>query len=305
MNARYKADVALLTDHRYESMVALPGDWYLGNILEDDGLLQNELERQGISSVRVDWARKDVDWSQYKCVVFRTTWDYFDRFEEFSQWLSAVSKQTKLCNPYSIIKWNMDKHYLKDLESKGIPVTPSRFVEKGNTVNIEDEILKSGWHELVIKPCVSGAARHTYRVNKLNAKAIETVVNELLKHESFVYQPFLESVLTQGEDTLMLFDGKFSHAIRKLAKPGDFRVQDDHGGTVHDYQPDAEQIEFAEKAMAVCSTLPSYGRVDMVRDNQGKLALMELEMIEPELWLRKHPPSAKLFAESITRVIKG
>ncbi len=286
-------------------MVALPGDWYLGNILEDDGLLQNELERQGISSVRVDWARKDVDWSQYKCVVFRTTWDYFDRFEEFSQWLDDVSKQTKLCNPYSMIKWNMDKHYLKDLESKGIPVTPSRFVEKGSTVNIEDEILKSGWHELVIKPCVSGAARHTYRVNKLNAKAIETVVNKLLKYESFVYQPFLESVLTQGEDTLMLFDGKYSHAIRKLAKPGDFRVQDDHGGTVHDYQPDAEQIEFAEKAMAVCSTLPSYGRVDMVRDNQGKLALMELEMIEPELWLRKHPPSAKLFAESIARVIKG
>ncbi len=305
MNAKHKADVALLTDHRYEAMVALPGDWYLGNILEDDGLLQKELEGQGISSVRVDWARKDMDWSQYKCVVFRTTWDYFDRFEEFSQWLDDVSKQTKLCNPYSMIKWNMDKHYLKDLESKGIPVTPSRFVEKGSTVNIEDEILKSGWHELVIKPCVSGAARHTYRVNKLNAKAIETVVNKLLKYESFVYQPFLESVLTQGEDTLMLFDGKFSHAIRKLAKPGDFRVQDDHGGTVHDYQPDAEQIEFAEKAMAVCSTLPSYGRVDMVRDNQGKLALMELEMIEPELWLRKHPPSAKLFAESIARVIKG
>ncbi|MEI6770828.1 MAG: hypothetical protein WCL90_04670, partial [Planctomycetota bacterium] len=199
MNAKHKADVALLTDHRYEAMVALPGDWYLGNILEDDGLLQKELERQGISSVRVDWARKDMDWSQYKCVVFRTTWDYFDRFEEFSQWLDDVSKQTKLCNPYSMIKWNMDKHYLKDLESKGIPVTPSRFVEKGSTVNIEDEILKSGWHELVIKPCVSGAARHTYRVNKLNAKAIETVVNKLLKYESFVYQPFLESVLTQGE----------------------------------------------------------------------------------------------------------
>jgi glutathione synthase/RimK-type ligase-like ATP-grasp enzyme len=305
MNAKHKADVALLTDHRYEAMVALPGDWYLGNILEDDGLLQKELEGQGIPSVRVDWARKDMDWSQYKCVVFRTTWDYFDRFEEFSQWLNVVSKQTKLCNPYAIIKWNMDKHYLKDLESKGIPVTPSRFVEKGSTVNIEDAISKSGWHELVIKPCVSGAARHTYRVNKLNAKTIETVVNELLKHESFVYQPFLESVLTQGEDTLMLFDGKFSHAIRKLAKPGDFRVQDDHGGTVHDYQPDAEQIEFAEKAMAVCSTLPSYGRVDMVRDNQGKFALMELEMIEPELWLRKHPPSAMLFAESIARVVRG
>jgi len=75
LNAKYKADVALLTDHRYEAMVALPGDWYLGNILEDDGLLQKALEKQGFSSVRVDCARKDVDWSQYKCVVFRTTWD--------------------------------------------------------------------------------------------------------------------------------------------------------------------------------------------------------------------------------------
>ncbi|NBR07453.1 MAG: hypothetical protein EBT92_17055 [Planctomycetes bacterium] len=286
-------------------MVAPPGDWYLGNILEDDGLLQKALEHEGLSSARLDWSRKDVDWSQYKCAVFRTTWDYFDRFEEFSQWLNAISHQTKLCNPYSTIKWNMDKHYLKDLESKGIPVTPSQFIEKGSKINIGDEISKSGWKELVIKPCVSGAARHTYRVNKLNAKKVEAVVNELLAQESFVYQPFLESILTQGEDTLMVFDGKYSHAIRKLAKPGDFRVQDDHGGTVHEYQPDTEQIEFAEKAMAVCSPLPSYGRVDMVRDNQGKLALMELEMIEPELWLRKHPPSANLFARSIARVVGG
>lgn len=305
MNAKYKADVALLTDRRYEAMVASPGDWYLGNILEDDQLLQRELANQGFSSVRVDWARKDIDWSQYKCAIFRTTWDYFDRFEEFSQWLDTISRQTKLCNPYAIIKWNMDKHYLKDLELRGVAVVPSRFVEKGGTINIGDEILKSGWMEMVIKPCVSGAARHTYRVNKSNAREVETVVNELLKQESFVYQPFLESVLKQGEDTLVLFDGKYSHAIRKLAKPGDFRVQDDHGGTVHHHQPDADQIEFAERAIAVCSPMPNYGRVDMVRDNQGKLALMELEMIEPELWLRKYPASANLFAQSIARFLRG
>ena len=193
MNAKRKADVALLTDHRYEAMVALPGDWYLGNILEDDGLLQKELEGQGISSVRVDWARKDMDWSQYKCVVFRTTWDYFDRFEEFSQWLDDVSKQTKLCNPYSMIKWNMDKHYLKDLGSKGIPVTPSRFVEKGSTVNIEDAISKSGWHELVIKPCVSGAARHTYKIEREQLEAFENLFADLIANEA------IEQVVLAGK----------------------------------------------------------------------------------------------------------
>lgn len=303
MNPKYKADIALLTDHRYESMVALPGDWYLGNILEDDQLLQKELDLLGLSSIRLDWARKDIDWSHYKCAIFRTTWDYFDRFDEFSQWLDAIKAQTKLCNPYSIIKWNMDKHYLKDLDSRGIPVVPSHFVEKGNSINIEEELSKSGRDELVIKPCVSGAARHTYRVNKSNFSTVETIINELLRKESFVCQPFFESVLTQGEDTLMLFGGEYSHAIRKLAKPGDFRVQDDHGGTVHHHQPDADQIEFAKRAMAVCGPLPSYGRVDMVRDNQGNLAVMELELIEPELWLRKHPPSAKLFAKAIAGMI--
>lgn len=304
MNPKYKADIALLTDHRYESMVALPGDWYLGNILEDDQLLQKELDLLGLSSIRLDWARKDIDWSHYKCAIFRTTWDYFDRFDEFSQWLDAIKAQTKLCNPYSIIKWNMDKHYLKDLDSRGIPVVPSHFVEKGNRINIEEELSKSGRDELVIKPCVSGAARHTYRVNKSNFSTVETIINELLRKESFVCQPFFESVLTQGEDTLMLFGGEYSHAIRKLAKPGDFRVQDDHGGTVHHHQPDAAQIEFAKRAMAVCDPLPSYGRVDMVRDNQGNLAVMELELIEPELWLRKHPPSAKLFAKAIAGMIE-
>lgn len=303
MNPKYKADIALLTDHRYEAMVAMPGDWYLGNILEDDQLLQKELDLLGISSIRLDWARKDIDWSQYKCAIFRTTWDYFDRFDEFSQWLDAIKAQTKLCNPYSIIKWNMDKHYLKDLDSRGIPVVPSHFVEKGNSINIEEELSKSGRDELVIKPCVSGAARHTYRVNKSNFSTVETIINELLRKESFVCQPFFESVLTQGEDTLMLFGGEYSHAIRKLAKPGDFRVQDDHGGTVHHHQPDADQIKFAKRAMAVCDPLPSYGRVDMVRDNQGNLAVMELELIEPELWLRKHPPSAKLFAKAIAGMI--
>ena len=112
-------------------------------------------------------------------------------------------------------------------------------------------------------------------------------------------QPFQRQVVAQGEDTLMVFQGSYSHAVRKIAKPGDFRVQDDFGGTVHHYQPTAAQISLAERAMAACPELPAYGRVDMIVDETGQLAVMELEIIEPELWLRRHPPSAEHFAAAI------
>ena len=113
-------------------------------------------------------------------------------------------------------------------------------------------------------------------------------------------QPFQDDILSIGEDTLMLFAGRFTHAVRKVAKPGDFRVQDDHDGTVHALQTMEEQVALAERAFAACRPLPLYGRVDMGRDNSRRLAIMELELIEPELWLRFHPPAAAHFADGVT-----
>jgi glutathione synthase/RimK-type ligase-like ATP-grasp enzyme len=296
------ADVALLTDRRYTAATAPNGDWYLGNILADDGLLQAALGRRGFSSVRVDWADPDVDWSRFRCAVFRTTWDYFDRLAEFTPWLSRAEVRTVLCNPAPTVRWNMDKHYLADLEARGVPVVPSRFVERGTTATVADLLAETGWAEAVVKPCVSGAARHTYRVNRTTAAGLDSVVRQLLAAESLILQPFQEDIVRGGEDTLMVFGGKYSHAVRKVAKPGDFRVQDDHGGTVHEYRPTAEQIVLAERAAAACHPVPAYGRVDMVRDNDGRLAVMELELIEPELWLRFHPPAAETFADALAAV---
>ncbi len=293
------ADVALLTDRRFVATVAPEGNWYLGNILHDDRLLQAALDRLGLSSVRVDWSRPDEDWSAYLCLVFRTTWDYFDRFEEFTAWLGRVQSQTRLCNDVSIIRWNMDKHYLADLEARGIPVVRSRFVERGTTVRLGELLDQTGWHDAVIKPCVSGAARHTYRVNQETADEVEAVVQPLLATKSFLLQPFEKTILEHGEDSLMVFNGQFSHAVRKIAKPGDFRVQDDHGGKAHPYQPTAGQIELAERAIAACNPAPAYGRVDMIQDSQGRSAVMELELIEPELWMRNHPTSATALAQAI------
>ncbi|TVR35839.1 MAG: hypothetical protein EA390_01195 [Balneolaceae bacterium] len=296
--------VALLTDHRFTASEAPQGHWYLANMLKDDALLQKALAARGIDSVRLDWADKTIDWRMFDCAVFRTTWDYFERFEEFTAWLTQAEKQTRIINDPSLVWWNMDKHYLRDLQQKGIPVVPSTFIEKGSAYSLREMLEKSGWSEAVIKPCVSGAARHTYRVNTGNAGEVQKTIEPLLGQEAFLLQPFMDEVVRTGEDTLMVIDGRFTHAVRKKAKPGDFRVQDDHGGTVHDYAPSEEQIRLAEQAMAACSPEPLYGRVDMVRNSRGSWQIMELELIEPELWLRYHPPAAEAFAEVLERELR-
>lgn len=292
-------DVALLTDRRFTANTAADGDWYLGNILADDRLLQIALTRRGLTSVRVDWADPAVEWSRFRCAVFRTTWDYFERFAEFSAWLERVERETRLCNAGSTIRWNLDKHYLADLHRLGVPVTASRYLERGTAQTVTEILDETSWDDAVVKPCVSGAARHTYRVNRRTAADLQPVLTALLAQEAMLVQPFQADIIRTGEDTLMVFGGRYSHAVRKIAKPGDFRVQNDHGGTVHDYQPTSEQIELAERAVDACRPVPVYGRVDMMRDNDGRLAVMELELIEPELWLRHHPAAAEAFADGI------
>ena len=159
-------DVALLTDRRYTSSVATPDDWYLSNILRDDELVQAALLQIGLTSTRIDWANSSVDWSKFRCAVFRTTWDYFERLPQFTAWLEQIQLQTRLCNDASTVRWNLDKHYLIDLKERGIPVVPSRFIERGSDTSLSNLLDATDWDEAVIKPCVSGAARNTYRVNR-------------------------------------------------------------------------------------------------------------------------------------------
>ncbi len=303
-----RADIALLTDHRYTATQAAASDWYLGNILHDDALLQDSLAQLGLSSVRVDWADPTVDWTSFSCAVFRTTWDYFERITEFTAWLDRVEKQTRLCNDTSLIRWNLDKHYLADLQSMGIPIVPSLFLEAGSRPDLPSLLSETGWEDAIIKPCISGGAWNTYRLDLSSAGRIQQILEPQLATEAFMLQPFQPDVLQNGEDTLILVDGIFTHAITKRPKPGDFRVQDDHGGTVHACEPSIEQIELAERAFAACRSenrpLPVYGRVDMVRDQNGSWRIMELELIEPELWLRNHPPAALALAQAIARFLK-
>ncbi len=268
-------------------------------MLLEDKLLTQALQKEGLTVSRINWDHPNFDFSQTKVVIFRAIWDYFDRYPEFSKWLAKVQKQTILINPAETIQWNIDKHYLADLATHTIPIVPTVFIEKGRS-----EPLHYWYHQVhsakaVLKPAIAGGARHTYVLNSKNLDEHEAIFKKLLQEEAWLIQPFIESVLSRGEVSHMVFGGVYSHSVLKKAKPGDFRVQDDFGGSLHTYTANAEEIAFVEKVLAACQPQPSYARVDVLWDAENKLALAELEVIEPELWFRRHSQAAPLLAKAI------
>ncbi|TCL01686.1 glutathione synthetase-like protein [Roseivirga ehrenbergii] len=271
---------------------------YVQNVLTEDQIILSALEKKGLKAVRKSWADPDFDWSSTDKVLIRTTWDYFERFEEWQQWLDMVSEKSTLINPVDLVRWNMDKHYLGDLQKRGINIPETYYIEKGTTTSLKELHALTGWEETILKPCVSGASRHTYKLNADNLEAHEDIFQKLIQNEAFMLQPFQKNIF-KGEISLMVMGGQFTHAVLKVAKPGDFRVQDDFGGSVYDYQPTQAEMDFAEKAVSVCSPSPSLARVDIIRDNNDELAIIELEMIEPELWFRLNPKAADVLANCI------
>ena len=248
-------DIVILTEIRYENPTEK--DWYIDQILEEDGLVQKALEKQGLKVGRFDWAG-DFDWSQTKNVIFRTTWDYYNRFNEFTTWLEETSKITNIINPKSIIEWNMDKHYLLDLAQNDINIPNTIYVDKGNKSSLKELFADSGYLKAVLKPTFSGGGRHTYLLNETNLEEHQNVFAELIAEEDMMLQEFQENIVTKGEISMMVMGGKYTHAVVKMAKKGDFRVQDDFGGTVKEHNPTEEEIKFAEKAFAACPKPPLY-----------------------------------------------
>lgn len=277
-------DITLLTDHRY--LADRYADEYSQNVIDEDQLLKEALERLGYSVHRTNWDDKNFDWTTTDYIFFRSTWDYFERYDEFSPWLEDVCTKTKLINPKELIFWSLDKHYLQDLDLAGIRIPNTVFVELGDEQSLTEVIAPLNWKEFILKPAISGAARHTYRFTKDKAADHEAIFSELIANESMLVQEFQKNILTKGEVAFMVFGGKFSHAVLKTAKERDFRVQDDFGGTIEIYQPNEDEITFVEKAFAACNPLPIYARIDVIWDNDDELCIGEIELIEPELWFR-------------------
>ena len=294
-------DITLLTCRAYYKPDNVTP--YIQNILLEQELLKSAFEAQGLKVDITYWDNPTYEWQETKSVLFRTIWDYFERFDEFWEWLEQVKTKTRLINSYELIKWNIDKHYLKDLSSWGIKTVPTYFADKGCNMKLHEIAKRNQWKDLVIKPAISASAFKTYKILANEIQANEKLFNSLVQERNMLVQPYFETITQLGEASLMVFDGKFTHAILKKAQPGDFRVQDDFGGTVHNYIPTKAEINFAEKVFKTCNTKPVYGRVDIVWDNDKNFYLSELEIIEPELWIRNYPKCAERIAEAVDKIL--
>lgn len=290
-------DVVLLTDSRYVNPKKI--DPYIQNVLKEDGLVMDGLEKLNLKTIKKDWNDHKFKWSSTKSAIFRSTWDYFDQFSNFRNWLDIVKDQCFLINPYEQINWNLDKHYLLDLQKKDIPIVESVFVPKKKELDLETISRSKNWKNIVVKPTISGAARHTYHLKKNEIKNFQNKWLSLTNDEDFMVQEFQKNILSSGEIAVMLFGGEYSHSVLKKAKKGDFRVQDDFGGSVEIINPSTEIIDLAEKTVKSLKTMPLYARVDIILDNGNSPVISELELIEPELWFRFKEESAYKLAEIV------
>ena len=290
-------DVVLLTDSRYVNPKKI--DPYIQNVLKEDRLVMDGLEKLNLRTIKKDWNDTNFNWSSTKSAIFRSTWDYFDQFSNFRNWLEFVNKQCYLINPYEQINWNLDKHYLLDLQKLDFPIVESVFVSKKTQLNLETISKSKNWKDIVIKPTISGAARHTYYLKNDEIKKFQDKWLSLSNNEDFMVQEFQKNILSSGEIAVMIFGGEYSHSVLKKAKKGDFRVQDDFGGSVEKINPSLEIIELAEKTVKSLKTMPLYARVDIIFNNDNNPVISELELIEPELWFRFKKESAYKLAEFV------
>jgi glutathione synthase/RimK-type ligase-like ATP-grasp enzyme len=267
------------------------GKYHLINVANEDDTLLDFLKSQGYVITKEIWNDEEVKWEEYDLVILKSPWDYFDLIEDFYNWLTKLeNKSVRLLNPINIIKWNADKHYLQEIEKAGLKVTPSIFIAKGNPINLVSyfELFKT--NQLIIKPCVSGGSKNTFKVTATNVDEIITILAELIKNEDFIVQPFLKEIEEQGEWSFLFFNGKFSHAVLKKAKKGDFRVQATFGGTVYHQTAPSNYLNSAQLYVNQFAKDCLYARVDGTIIN-GEFYLMELELIEPFLFLADHKDS--------------
>lgn len=218
-------------------------------------------------------------------------------YRAVDQWLAAVddwdAAGLPVLNPPSVLRWNVDKIYLQHLSDAGAHIAPTAWLDTGDPDLAEAARQAHGWDEAVIKPRRSGGSYRTERLRAGQPAAFEPFDGPAM------LQPFLPAVGTTGETSLVFFNGWFSHAVRKVAKTGDFRVQPDWGGHVTAIQPEDDEHAAARAALAAVSEPLLYARVDLVRDLEGKPVVMELELLEPDLYLGEEPAAQTRFAQAV------
>lgn len=273
----------------------------------DDQPLFRELQARGIRLAHPCWDDPQVQWGAFDLVIPRTTWDYQGRFSEFSAWLRQVDRQSILLNPLSIIEWNLNKQYLRDLNVETPPtiwLDQWEGVHHGEPPQIKKLCETQGWTSGFLKPTIGANSWGTFRFNLHSPEELKQAQSHLeawLTKGDMILQPYYESVETEGEFSLIFFDHSFSHAVQKIPVPGDYKVQDDYGATDVPWRAPQEWIEAGERALEGLRKTTLYARCDFLKGDRGQPQLIELELIEPSLFFRHDAQAAERLSDAIMR----
>jgi hypothetical protein len=277
-------DVTIVTYEKYPDLAP------------DDHIFRDALVRRGANVRTAIWSDPAVDWSESPLTVIRATWDYPQRYPEFWKWLANVETHTHLVNDPQTVRWNSHKRYMADLERGGSRIVPTIFVDPALEFELADACAARGWNDVVIKPCVGGSS---YGARRMRGEEIANGgvrhLNSLLESGEAMVQPFVREIETIGELACIFIDGAFSHAARKAPFNSSTVTTSEN---LFDLSQD--DLAFVGDIVGGLDRTPAYARVDIVPTAGGTL-LMELELIEPTLYLGLKPSAAERLADCVMR----
>ncbi|MEM7768668.1 MAG: hypothetical protein AAF253_14475 [Pseudomonadota bacterium] len=279
------------------SQVTLPGSpTRRPDAYEHDQMIEalaGPLDAIGYGLDAVSWDDERADWSRYGAVIIGTTWDYWDRQALFLATLERIERQTRLFNPAALVRWNSHKGYLRELADKGSRTIPTLWVDKATPEAVAAGFEALGSQDVVWKRQVGAGAAGQYRLSP--GDRVPDMPHAMMA------QPFLPAIQTEGELSFIFVGGAFCHALIKKAVAGDYRIQSAYGGVETAVVPSEADLAAAASVLALLDEAPLYARVDMVRDKDGGLLLMELELIEPFLYPLQGPKLGPIMADAIKR----
>ena len=263
-----------------------------------DRMVIEPLNARGWLVEEVSWRDESINYDDYDVVVVRSTWDYQQDAEAFLACLQRIENSSAtLENSFATMKWNLNKTYLRDLENDGVKIVPTLWL-----TDYDHEVVESAFSEfdsetVVIKPCVSANADDTFRFTKSQLVGLQSKFTELFANRDAMVQPFLTSIVENGEYSLFYFAGSYSHAILKTPEADDFRVQEEHGGQLKLIDASPALKSTADKTLQALPDMPLYARVDLA-EYAGEFKLMEVELIEPSLYFNMDEASIGCFVEA-------
>lgn len=260
----------------------------------DEALLVAALGAAGAEARVLAWDDEEAPFAEQDLVVLRSTWNYYERVDDFVAWVTKTGTTTRVLNPPRIVAWNAKKTYLAELEQRGVGVVPTEFVMRGAPRDVATLLAERGWDEVVIKPVVSAGSFRTERFARSSTAAAQAFLDGLLAERDAMVQRWMPSVETYGERSLVWIDGAVTHAIRKTPR---------FAGGVEQVSGEVavagDERAFAERAIAPFASELLYARIDMVRDTEGTLRIMELELIEPSLFFQQSPRALERFVTAL------